>query len=147
MGLAIHKRLHRKRRRGSIGRWYGSTRAPDLNNFELFCECGADALLAMTAETMIPEAFHNSPRFSGLLAAFGFGLLLLVDATTPRIPLRSGAQIVGSELRGAMTYKLAERVGFEPTCPFGQDAFEAPPLRPLRYLSVIEAVAILNYTR
>ncbi len=43
---------------------------------------GAGALLAMTAETMIPEAFHNSPRFSGLLAASGFGLLLLVDATT-----------------------------------------------------------------
>jgi ZIP family zinc transporter len=43
---------------------------------------GAGALLAMTAETMIPEAFHNSPRFSGLLAAFGFGLLLFVDVTT-----------------------------------------------------------------
>ena len=43
---------------------------------------GAGALLAMAAETIIPEAFHNSPRFSGLLAAFGFGLLLLVDATT-----------------------------------------------------------------
>jgi ZIP family zinc transporter len=43
---------------------------------------GAGALLAMIAETMIPEAFHNSPRFSGLLAAFGFGLLLLVDAMT-----------------------------------------------------------------
>ena len=43
---------------------------------------GAGAVLAMTAETMIPEAFHNSPRFSGLLAALGFGLLLLVDATT-----------------------------------------------------------------
>lgn len=43
---------------------------------------GAGALLAMTAETMIPEAVHDSPRFSGLLAAFGFGLLLLVDATT-----------------------------------------------------------------
>jgi ZIP family zinc transporter len=43
---------------------------------------GAGALLAMTAETMIPEAFHNSPRFSGLLAAVGFGLLLLVDAAT-----------------------------------------------------------------
>ena len=43
---------------------------------------GAGALLAMAAETMIPEAFHNSPSFSGLLAAFGFGLLLLVDATT-----------------------------------------------------------------
>ena len=40
---------------------------------------GAGAVLAMTAETMIPEAFHNSPRFSGLLAACGFGLLLLVD--------------------------------------------------------------------
>jgi ZIP family zinc transporter len=47
---------------------------------------GAGALLAMTAETMIPEAFHNSPRFSGLLAALGFGLLLLVDAT-----MRNGA--------------------------------------------------------
>jgi hypothetical protein len=33
---------------------------------------------------------------------------------------------------------MAERVGFEPTCPFGQDAFEAPPLRPLRYLSIIQ---------
>jgi len=43
---------------------------------------GAGALLAMTAETMIPEAFHNSPRFSGLLAALGFGLLLLVDGAT-----------------------------------------------------------------
>jgi ZIP family zinc transporter len=43
---------------------------------------GAGTLIAMTAETMIPEAFHNSPRFSGLLAAVGFGLLLLVDATT-----------------------------------------------------------------
>jgi zinc transporter, ZIP family len=41
---------------------------------------GAGALLAMTAETLIPEAFHNSPRFSGLLAAVGFGALLLVDA-------------------------------------------------------------------
>jgi len=43
---------------------------------------GAGALLAMTAETMIPEAVHDSPRFSGSLAAFGFVLLLLVDATT-----------------------------------------------------------------
>src|SRR5262245_66603846 len=43
---------------------------------------GAGALLAMTVETMIPEAFHDSPRFSGLLAALGFGLLLLVDVTT-----------------------------------------------------------------
>jgi ZIP family zinc transporter len=41
---------------------------------------GAGALLAMTAETMIPEAFHNSPRFSGFLAAIGFCVLLLVEA-------------------------------------------------------------------
>jgi zinc transporter ZupT len=39
---------------------------------------GAGALLATTAETMTPEAFHNSPRFSGFLAALGFCLLLLL---------------------------------------------------------------------
>ncbi len=34
--------------------------------------------------------------------------------------------------------ELAERVGFEPTCRLPrQDAFEAPPLQPLRYLSII----------
>jgi hypothetical protein len=36
----------------------------------------------MIAETMIPEAFHNSPRFSGFLAAIGFCVLLLVEAAT-----------------------------------------------------------------
>jgi ZIP family zinc transporter len=43
---------------------------------------GAGALLATTAETMIPEAFHNSPRFSGFLAAIGFCVLLIVAAIT-----------------------------------------------------------------
>ena len=43
---------------------------------------GAGALLATTAETMIPEAFHNSPRFSGFLAAIGFCVLLVVAALT-----------------------------------------------------------------
>lgn len=43
---------------------------------------GAGALLAMTAETLIPEAFHNSPRYSGLLAATGFCVLLVVGAAT-----------------------------------------------------------------
>jgi ZIP family zinc transporter len=42
---------------------------------------GAGALLAMTAETMIPEAVHQSPRFSGALAAVGYGTLLVVNAT------------------------------------------------------------------
>lgn len=34
------------------------------------------------AETMIPEAFHNSPRFSGFLAGIGFCVLLLVESAT-----------------------------------------------------------------
>ena len=39
---------------------------------------GAGALIAMTAESMIPEAFHNGPRYSGVLAAAGFAALILV---------------------------------------------------------------------
>jgi ZIP family zinc transporter len=39
---------------------------------------GAGALIAMTAETMIPEAFHNEPRYSGILTAAGFAALILV---------------------------------------------------------------------
>ena len=62
---------------GYVG--FGSLRGAWPPRLQAF---GAGALLSMTAETMIPEAFHDSPRFSGLLVAFGFGLLLLVDATT-----------------------------------------------------------------
>lgn len=51
----------------------GQTWTPGLQAF------AAGALLAMTAETMIPEAFHNSPRFSGFLAGIGFCVLLLVE--------------------------------------------------------------------
>jgi zinc transporter, ZIP family len=43
---------------------------------------GAGALLSMTAETVIPEAVHDDRGGSGVLAAFGFGLVLLVDAAT-----------------------------------------------------------------
>jgi ZIP family zinc transporter len=57
---------------------FGSLSAAWPSRLEAF---GAGALLAMTAETMVPEAFHNSPRFSGLLVALGFGLLLFVDAS------------------------------------------------------------------
>jgi ZIP family zinc transporter len=39
---------------------------------------GAGALMAMTAESMIPEAFHNGPRYSGVLAAAGFAALILL---------------------------------------------------------------------
>ena len=42
---------------------------------------GAGALIAMTSETMIPEAFHNGPRFSGVLAAAGFAALILLGAS------------------------------------------------------------------
>ena len=38
---------------------------------------GAGALIAMAVETMIPEAFHNGPRFSGFLAAAGFASLVV----------------------------------------------------------------------
>lgn len=40
---------------------------------------GAGALIAMAAETMAPEAFHNGPRYSGLLAASGFAALILLS--------------------------------------------------------------------
>ena len=40
---------------------------------------GAGALIAMAAETLIPEAFHNGPRFSGVLAGFGFAALILLS--------------------------------------------------------------------
>jgi ZIP family zinc transporter len=44
---------------------------------------GGGALIAMAAETMIPEAFHDGPRFSGVLAAAGFaGLILLGEIAT-----------------------------------------------------------------
>jgi zinc transporter, ZIP family len=43
---------------------------------------GAGALIAMTAETMIPEAFHNEPRYSGILTAGGFAALILVGELT-----------------------------------------------------------------
>jgi ZIP family zinc transporter len=38
----------------------------------------AGALLSMTAETLIPEAFHSGPRFSWLLAAAGFASIALL---------------------------------------------------------------------
>ena len=39
---------------------------------------GAGALLAMTVESIIPEAFHHGPRYSGVLAAAGFAALILL---------------------------------------------------------------------
>lgn len=58
---------------------FGSLGQPWLPRLQAL---GAGALLATTVETMIPEAFHNSPHFSGFLAAIGFCALLLVDAAT-----------------------------------------------------------------
>jgi ZIP family zinc transporter len=40
---------------------------------------GAGALIAMAAETMIPEAFHGGPRYSGVIAASGFAALILLS--------------------------------------------------------------------
>jgi zinc transporter, ZIP family len=38
----------------------------------------AGAILALVSETMIPEAFHGSPQFNGLLLVFGFVALLIL---------------------------------------------------------------------
>lgn len=40
---------------------------------------GAGALIAMVSETLIPEAFHESPSYTGTLVAIGFVLLLVVN--------------------------------------------------------------------
>jgi NAD(P)-dependent dehydrogenase (short-subunit alcohol dehydrogenase family) len=38
------------------------------------------AILALVSETMIPEAFHGSPQFNGLLVVVGFVALLILLA-------------------------------------------------------------------
>ena len=38
----------------------------------------AGAILALVSETMIPEAFHDSPQFNGLLLVIGFVALLIL---------------------------------------------------------------------
>lgn len=38
----------------------------------------AGAILALVSETMIPEAFHGSPQFNGLLLVIGFVILLIL---------------------------------------------------------------------
>jgi ZIP family zinc transporter len=48
-----------------------------VSMLELF---GAGALIAMVSETLIPEAFHSTPRYSGTLVTIGFMLILLVQA-------------------------------------------------------------------
>ena len=50
--------------------------SPDLT--AILKAYGAGALIAMAAETMIPEAFNDGPRYSGVLAASGFAALLLL---------------------------------------------------------------------
>jgi zinc transporter, ZIP family len=42
----------------------------------------AGAILALVSETMIPEAFHDSPQFNGLLLVVGFAALLVLRAFT-----------------------------------------------------------------
>ena len=72
--------------------WFGSTVVTAAITAVAFCflrdlgphltailkAYGAGALIAMTAETMIPEAFHNGSRYSGVLAAAGFAAVVLL---------------------------------------------------------------------
>ncbi len=57
--------------------WLLSDLGPELT--AILKAFGAGALIAMAAETMIPEAFHNGPRYSGVLAASGFAALILLS--------------------------------------------------------------------
>jgi ZIP family zinc transporter len=57
--------------------WLLSDLGPDLT--AILKAFGAGSLIAMAAETMIPEAFHNGPRYSGVLAASGFAALILLS--------------------------------------------------------------------
>jgi ZIP family zinc transporter len=41
----------------------------------------AGLLLAMAAETMVPEAFEGSPQYSGAVAALGFVLFAALTAS------------------------------------------------------------------
>ena len=59
-----------------------SNLGPDLTT--ILMALGAGALIAMTAETMVPEGFHNGPRYSGLLAASGFAALILLSEVVKR---------------------------------------------------------------
>ena len=40
----------------------------------------AGTILALVSETMIPEAFHGSPQFNGLLLVIGFVALMILLA-------------------------------------------------------------------
>jgi ZIP family zinc transporter len=53
----------------------GSTGPAVLGTVEAFA---AGAILALVSETMIPEAFHDSPQFNGLLLVIGFVALLVL---------------------------------------------------------------------
>jgi ZIP family zinc transporter len=61
----------------AIAFYFLSNLAPDT--IAILKAHGAGALIAMAAETMIPEAFHNGPRYSGVLAASGFAALILLS--------------------------------------------------------------------
>jgi zinc transporter ZupT len=56
---------------------------------------GGGALIAMAAESMIPEAFHNGPRYSGVLAAGGFAALILLGELAPVSLLRRNSFYTG----------------------------------------------------
>ena len=57
--------------------WLLSDLSPELTS--VLKAFGAGALIAMAAETMIPEAFHDGPRYSGVLAGSGFAAFILLS--------------------------------------------------------------------
>jgi zinc transporter, ZIP family len=60
----------------ALGFYFLTDLGPDVR--AILKAYGAGALIAMTAESMIPEAFHNGPRYCGVLAAAGFAAPILL---------------------------------------------------------------------
>jgi ZIP family zinc transporter len=59
----------------AAGAMLGGTESAVRATIEAFA---AGAILALVSETMIPEAFHGSPQFNGLLLVVGFVALLIL---------------------------------------------------------------------
>ncbi|MET0648335.1 MAG: hypothetical protein ABW208_17115 [Pyrinomonadaceae bacterium] len=60
---------------GAAGGYYTSLQHTTIARVMTFA---AGAILALVSETMIPEAFHGSPQFNGLLLVVGFVALLIL---------------------------------------------------------------------
>ena len=59
-------------------------------------------------------------------------------------PLHHLGKSANQRARNSPIKKLAERVGFEPTWPLSQTVFKTASLWPLRYLSILNFLVLIN---